>query len=43
MRKSIGKGDELEIELYARCFDIYDQKEGMKVFLEKRKPAFRGE
>ena len=35
-------GDKLEIDLYAKCFDTYDQKEGMKAFIDKRKPVFRG-
>ncbi len=32
----------LEAECCAQCFSTDDQKEGMKAFLEKRKPAFRG-
>ena len=32
----------LEVECCAQCFSTDDQKEGMKAFLEKRKPAFRG-
>jgi enoyl-CoA hydratase len=32
----------LEAECCAQCFSTDDQKEGMKAFLEKRKPAFTG-
>jgi enoyl-CoA hydratase len=39
---SLGEGDKLEAELYARCFDTEDKTEGMKAFLEKRKPIFKG-
>jgi enoyl-CoA hydratase len=39
---SLGEGDKLESELYARCFDTEDKNEGMKAFLEKRKPVFKG-
>ncbi len=42
MSKVLEEGDKLEVELYAKCFDTYDQKEGMKAFIEKRKPQFRG-
>ena len=38
----LGEGDKLEQELFARCFDTEDKNEGMKAFLEKRKPAFKG-
>lgn len=37
------EGDNLEAELYARCFDTDDEKEGLRAFLEKRKPVFKGE
>lgn len=40
--RDLGEGDKLESELYARCFDTEDKNEGMKAFLEKRKPAFKG-
>ena len=43
MSKVLEEGDKLEVKLYAKCFDTYDQKEGMNAFNEKRKPVFRGE
>jgi enoyl-CoA hydratase len=32
----------LEVECCAQCFSTQDQKEGMKAFLEKRKPGYKG-
>jgi enoyl-CoA hydratase len=39
---SLDSAYRLEAECCAQCFSTDDQKEGMKAFLEKRKPAFTG-
>jgi enoyl-CoA hydratase/carnithine racemase len=33
---------EYESEIFAQCFSIVDQMDGVKAFLEKRKPEFIG-
>lgn len=39
---SIEQGIDLEIELFARCFETEDQKQGMQAFLKKEKVEFKG-
>lgn len=33
----------MEAQQFALCFDTFEQKEGMRAFVEKRKPNFNGE
>lgn len=39
---SLEGGVKLELSAISQCFSTHDQKEGMKAFLEKRKPTFVG-
>lgn len=40
METDLDSAIELENRIFGKCFDTYDQKEGMGAFLEKRKPVF---
>ena len=42
LETDIETGILLEADLFGMCFATQDQKEGMKAFLERRKPEFKG-
>ena len=37
---NVQKGTALEFEQWVKLFNTYDQKEGMRAFIEKRKPSY---
>ena len=41
-RLDLRAGLEAEVDLFALCFSSEDKEEGVRAFIEKRKPEFKG-
>jgi enoyl-CoA hydratase len=41
-RLDLRAGLDAEVELFALCFSSEDKEEGVRAFIEKRKPDFKG-
>ena len=41
-RLDLRAGLDAEVELFALCFSSEDKEEGVRAFIEKRKPQFKG-
>ena len=41
-RLDLRAGLEAEVDLFALCFSRVDKEEGVRAFVEKRKPEFKG-
>jgi enoyl-CoA hydratase/carnithine racemase len=40
---NLREGLDSEVDLFALCFSSEDKEEGVRAFIEKRKPDFKGQ